>query len=368
MEAYKRWVRRNKDYLHSFDSLANGLTWLLPERFADSEIVPEAVTSMLGIVTTVNEHIIETTPSNAHTKPQECSSFPYSLCLTLMKDVETLVEVIAQQFYGDDNKWNFIAVTEATKVLARLALLHNSAYKVLLHGGETINDGKDTNDANQQQTHIRLSQKGRNGHFTREGRALAALSRFGENARMISNPTWLHSPQHNQQTDIKRHTLLSILSEKGFPGGLMLMGEVMFIARPLVYVLLIRKYGPRSWFPWFVSLTIDLIGMSSSTLSSMSGQKHRKLHLSDSEKDELRRRKLLLALYLVRDPCFGKYTRQRLESTEKTLEHVPVVGFLAAKLIELLVGAQTRYTYMSDKPFQLGGVYHSIIAINMSGV
>ncbi|MFS7942679.1 putative peroxisome membrane protein, Pex16 [Helianthus anomalus] len=42
MEAYKRWVRRNKDYLHSIDSLANGLTWLLPERFAESEIIPEA--------------------------------------------------------------------------------------------------------------------------------------------------------------------------------------------------------------------------------------------------------------------------------------------------------------------------------------
>ncbi|KAM0015816.1 putative peroxisome membrane protein, Pex16 [Helianthus debilis subsp. tardiflorus] len=353
MEAYKRWVRRNKEYLHSIESLANGLTWLLPERFAESEIIPEAVTSILGILTTVNGHIIETTPSNAHAKPQECSSFPYSLCLTLMKDVETLVEVIAEQFYGDDNKWNFIAVTEATKVLARLALLRNSGYKMLLQGGETINDGKDPNDANQPQTHIQLSQKWQNGNFTLEGRALSALSMFGENARMVSNPTWVHSAEHHQratvelpETDIKRPTLLSILTEKGLTGGLMLMGEVMFIARPLVYVLLIRKYGPRSWLPWFISLTIDLIGMSSSTMSLI-GHKDRKLRLSDPEKDELRRRKLWLAFYLMRDPCFGKYTRQRLESAEKTLEHVPVVGFFAAKLIELLVGAQTRYTYMS---------------------
>ncbi|KAJ0806953.1 putative peroxisome membrane protein, Pex16 [Helianthus annuus] len=118
MEAYKRWVRRNKEYVHSLESLANGLTWLLPERFSESEIIPEAVTSILGIVTAVNEHIIETTPTNPsqmHTRPPETSSFPYSLFLTLMKDVETLVEVMAQHFYGDDNKWNFIAATEATK-------------------------------------------------------------------------------------------------------------------------------------------------------------------------------------------------------------------------------------------------------------
>lgn len=42
MEAYKRWVRRNKEYVHSLESLANGMTWLLPERFSDSEIGPEA--------------------------------------------------------------------------------------------------------------------------------------------------------------------------------------------------------------------------------------------------------------------------------------------------------------------------------------
>ncbi|KAJ0928431.1 putative peroxisome membrane protein, Pex16 [Helianthus annuus] len=356
MEAYKRWVRRNKEYVHSLESLANGLTWLLPERFSESEIIPEAVTSILGIVTAVNEHIIETTPTNPsqmHTRPPETSSFPYSLFLTLMKDVETLVEVMAQHFYGDDNKWNFIAATEATKVLARLALLRNSGYKMLLHGGETVNDEKGPNNANQPQTHGHPFQQGRNGHFTYEGRALAAMSRFGENARMISDPTWFHRAEHHQraitqlpETDIKRPTLMSFLSEKGLPGGLMIMGEVMFIARPLVYVLLIRKYGSRSWLPWFVSLTIDLIGMSSSTLL-LTGQNARKLHLSDPEKDELRRRKLLLALYLMRDPCFGKYTRRRLESTEKTLGHVPVVGVLAAKLIELLVGAQTRYTYMS---------------------
>lgn len=42
MEAYKKWVRENKDYVHSLESLANGFTWLLPERFSESEIGPEA--------------------------------------------------------------------------------------------------------------------------------------------------------------------------------------------------------------------------------------------------------------------------------------------------------------------------------------
>ncbi|KAJ0051321.1 hypothetical protein Pint_00320 [Pistacia integerrima] len=41
------------------------------------------------------------------------------------------------------------------------------------------------------------------------------------------------------------------------------------------------------------------------------------------------------------------YIRKRLEHTGKLLESVPVIGFLTEKLTELVMGAQTRYTYMS---------------------
>lgn len=74
-----------------------------------------AVTSILGIITGINEHILETTPTQTQTGPVESSSFPFSLCITLLKDLETLVEVVAQQFYGEEKKWNFMAVTEGVK-------------------------------------------------------------------------------------------------------------------------------------------------------------------------------------------------------------------------------------------------------------
>ncbi|GAY57207.1 hypothetical protein CUMW_177660, partial [Citrus unshiu] len=83
MDAYKRWVRRNRDYVHSLESLANGLTWLLPERFSESEIGPEA---------------------------------------------------------GFVKLW----------VLVRLALFQNSGYKMLLHGGETLNVEMPSDDSKSQ--------------------------------------------------------------------------------------------------------------------------------------------------------------------------------------------------------------------------
>lgn len=74
-----------------------------------------SVTTVLGIITAINEHIIDTAPTNhRQTSSIDPSSFPYSLCLSALKDLETLVEVVAEQYYGD-KKWNFIAITEATK-------------------------------------------------------------------------------------------------------------------------------------------------------------------------------------------------------------------------------------------------------------
>ncbi|KAI3416786.1 uncharacterized protein J3R85_015045 [Psidium guajava] len=188
-----------------------------------------------------------------------------------------------------------------------------------------------------------------------EGRAPSALSRFGENARMVSDPAWLRRVQQQNAImeslapKVEKSTLSSILSENGVHGSLYLMGEILFITRPLIYVLFITKYGTRSWTPWSLSLAMDVVsvGIFSQVTLSGWGSKDRKFHYTTSEKDELKRRKLLWALYLMGDPFFSKYTRERLDRAEKLLEPVPLFGALSAKVIELVFGAQTRYTYMS---------------------
>lgn len=60
---------------------------------------------------------------------------------------------------------------------------------------------------------------------------------------------------------VNRPSLAAIITERGFTGALFIIGEVLFITRPLLYVLLIRRYGTRSWTPWFLSLGVDLLGL-----------------------------------------------------------------------------------------------------------
>ncbi|BAT97849.1 hypothetical protein VIGAN_09141800 [Vigna angularis var. angularis] len=239
MEAYKKWVRQNKEFVHSLESLANGLTWLLPERFSESEIGPEAVTTVLGIITALNEHIIDTAPKQNISGSVTPYSFPYPLWLSALKDLETLVEVVAQHYYGDDRKWNFLAVTEATKVLFRLSLFRKSGYKMLLQGGETPNDEEHSDSFTSQHIGLKPDVHHRPGYMKNnlganpmnlEGRALSALVRFGENAK-VSDPVRLHRVQHQQQTmelttsRVDRPTLFTILSERGLRGTLLFIGE-----------------------------------------------------------------------------------------------------------------------------------------------
>lgn len=66
---------------------------------------------------------------------------------------------------------------------------------MLLHGGETPNIEKQPNFSSSQCSPKPGSDHGPNP-WNLEGRALSALSRFGENARMISDPVWLRRVQH----------------------------------------------------------------------------------------------------------------------------------------------------------------------------
>lgn len=91
-----------------------------------------------------------------------------------------------------------------------MAILQKSGYKMLLHGGETINDQSESDGLDSQRnapsskpeaqgvSAILKNHQGQNpGNL--EGRALSALNRFGENARTVSEPTWLRRVQHQQE-------------------------------------------------------------------------------------------------------------------------------------------------------------------------
>ena len=71
------------------------------------------------------------------------------------------------------------------------------------------------------------------------------------------------------------------------------------------------------------------------------------IKLSSRELDELTRRKVLLLLYLLRDPLFGRRTQPVLQAVLRTTSRVPLVGWALSLPVSLLEGIQRYYTYTS---------------------
>ena len=66
---------------------------------------------------------------------------------------------------------------------------------------------------------------------------------------------------------------------------------------------------------------------------------------TEKEREELLRRKLVLAMYLLRSPVFELGAQPALERLAGALTRLPLVGALAPRGSELLIGMQQYFTY-----------------------
>lgn len=91
---------------------------------------------------------------------------------------------------------------------------------MLLHGGETLNDRSESDDSSINGPLSRPGPQGVSGILKNpghspsnlEGRAMSALNRFGENARTVSEPTWLRRVQQQQAILEPRSNFLGFAS------------------------------------------------------------------------------------------------------------------------------------------------------------
>ena len=58
LERYERWVRSNAAAVVAAEGALSSLTWLVPDRFADSELTLEALNSVLGLLSMYHGRIL----------------------------------------------------------------------------------------------------------------------------------------------------------------------------------------------------------------------------------------------------------------------------------------------------------------------
>lgn len=154
----------------------------------------------------------------------------------------------------------------------------------------------------------------------------------------------------------------------------LMVGEVMNILRPLVYSHACTLSGLRSWRPWLISLGMDALayactvragGGGIALLLPLAGHGDRDRvrvmgsgvasveavpvlpYLTDAQAAELRRRKMLWLLYLMRSPAFEMLTEPVSRSAAGVFEGVPLFSSLTTYALNMLLYVQRHHFYTS---------------------
>lgn len=83
VQQYKHFVRTNSNLIGAIEGGLSSLTWLLPDRFSDSELSLEGLNSMLGLIALYHESILQE-PANFRDQKQPV---PWPLWLGAIQQV-----------------------------------------------------------------------------------------------------------------------------------------------------------------------------------------------------------------------------------------------------------------------------------------
>lgn len=146
IERYHELVRNNAELFSASEWALSNLTWLLPDRFSDSELRVEGLHALLGLVSLYHESILSA-PAVPGPKPKQ--PLPWIFWLGALQQVEVLVELGANnaQQHRQVNKYGPLAALEALKAALRLVILQRSGSKILTDGGLTA-EPSDTTPSN----------------------------------------------------------------------------------------------------------------------------------------------------------------------------------------------------------------------------
>ncbi|CAG8504822.1 4574_t:CDS:2 [Diversispora eburnea] len=271
LKRYDELILKNASQISSIESSLRTLTYVLPGRFADAEFTSETLFALLNLIGLYHDSILVRaaenlppskrpipSPHNRYTRYWINSSKTYqraSFALTFLQYTDVLMEMGVQKKWGKEVKWKLIIVIELIKVICRILLLHKTQERTIVNpavprreidpsifnSDESITDANGVNELSETWT----------GKYTGQLHDSISVVQKGVT-------------QYPDVSDYLMNKVLMIEDVRKPPDlvhklqGFGSIGELLYIIRPLLYVLTLRRYGNRSWRPWLLSISIEL--------------------------------------------------------------------------------------------------------------
>jgi len=390
MEEYSDFVRKHADEVRRVEEVGRLVALMLPTqrlgRFA--EAFQESVYALMGLLSLLHSRILQGGLNMAS---------PARLFLTLAAHAEVVVEMLAR-LRSDAHHAALVRVLELAKAVLRLLLLGRMSAEngVLIAGGQLLARPKserasettpheevfsaeyDRADDDAQQITQEERHSGEEKASSHELRQKPVLWRGRRSGKTIPLPKSLSSFSNveNDGGDGNGGVNTQQVVEVG-PEDVVLRvtGEVVHILRPLLYAMHLSSDAlsggkQKSWSPFIVSLSLELFSIRCSSVAS-SGRVDASLENLSADRilmravnklvigteasaepqeisDEMKRRKQLIALYLMRSPLYDRLTLPMVQGFANGLSGLPGIGeSLENLIVETLKYYHRNHFYIS---------------------
>ncbi|KAL6060493.1 hypothetical protein QOT17_013521 [Balamuthia mandrillaris] len=400
MEKAKQWyesvVVENAQSFGFVESALRSLLFLSPSRLRESELAAEVAYSGVGLLTLYHDVVVlkhlqqkqaeirkENAPtavdaahlSKNHTLEGVAPSpdhifFPtdkivqrLTVLMSVFQNIELFVEIAARKTWGERGRWRAAALVECLKVVVRLLLLARHRGRVMVHQRvrdrtEVLQSKTPAEFLEEERRRWALTTDDAKQKKRKEGWPYHNDREYGRNRRKVREtllrphvPAEPSPPSPNafehQHTTSNTHPNGRTEVHHGdlelTPVGPieMVIGELLWTLRPMIYLVGMWLFGRKSWLPWLLSLGVDV------TSAHYSSQANAKTRLTEQEQEELSRRRGLWLYYLVRSPFFEAFFTRKgsMSFVFNKLLRVPGLRSVLSFLLEYVAAYRQYYFY-----------------------
>ncbi|GAM19713.1 hypothetical protein SAMD00019534_028880, partial [Acytostelium subglobosum LB1] len=314
-------------------SLLKNLLVFIPGRFGDSELMLEAIYSATNLFQTYIDYAsskMMLSHNQSTTSQNETVPPPYYLHLlkwiVVIQNLELCIEVLASST-GDKRrtKWPAIITIEALKALLRIKLLFKTNGNMLIHHSFHVPS----------QDIQALGSKSKSNIINRRNPYEGRRQTLQDQLQSEEN----NNDAHDNSTLIP---LLPPVSPRDYNNKV--IGELLYILRPLIYAVLRWNCGKKSWRPWVVSLLMEYVSLAVIEYATITKQ----ATMSQLEMIEVKRRRNQFIYYVLRSPFYDRFISDGIVfRILNFFKKIPLIKILVNVFLNYINVFRTRYFYTS---------------------
>ncbi|KAI7958422.1 hypothetical protein MJO29_006639 [Puccinia striiformis f. sp. tritici] len=405
---YQDFLLSNATRITSIESTLRSLTWFLPGRFKDAELASESLYTALNLLSLYHDRIITKVAASlpSSQRPTQTSHARYTTAwcavssmynflahaLAIISHSQLLIEMVARRRLGSKRRWRVVLMLELIKALLRLKLVDLTSRMLVNPSLPERSVDPATLEAHQSRNASTTTSTANDPWSTQSSYSNNLLTSPSPTPSSSSESTWvgkrtgivrplianLRSPQNDQLIGTAGKSLVNdYLSRKALTLEEVLkpldlvrksktnkdkLAEIIWILRPVIYVLTINRFGHRHTIPFFCSLSLEYLSYSlrqsglerpgqSSRPSPLFFTKPRRTafqsFVSELERNELDSRRLAFWSYFLRGPLWSLWTKPKLLQISKKFESVPIFNLISTAILDYTPLLDEYHYYVS---------------------